>query len=69
MKCKSKLKNSKQYNKVYINMDKPFMERKMENSLRTLINTVAREKLLIIKVVELIQRKTLQVTSCMGFGM
>ncbi len=47
MKSKSKLKNNEQYKKVYINMDKPFLERKMENSLRTLINTVAKDQLLI----------------------
>ncbi len=47
MKSKSKLKNNEQYKKVYINIDKPFLERKMENSLRTLINTVAKDKLLI----------------------
>ncbi len=47
MKSKSRLKNNEQYKKVYMNMDKPFLERKMENSLRTLINTVAKDKLLL----------------------
>ncbi len=45
MKSKRKVKNNEQYKKVYINMDKPFLERKMENSLRTLLNTVAKDKL------------------------
>ncbi len=47
MKSKSKLKNNEQFKKAYIDINQPFMERKLENSLRTIINSVTKDKLLI----------------------
>ena len=45
MKCKSKLKDKDQFKKIYIEIDRPVRERQMENSMRTIINTVAKDKL------------------------
>ena len=50
MKCKRKLTDMEQYKKVYIEMDRPLAERKRDDNIRTLVNTVntvAMDKLLI----------------------
>ena len=45
MKKKSQLKDKEHFKKVYIDYDRPAHERKAENNMRTLVNTLAKDKL------------------------
>ena len=48
MKKKAGLKKKPQFDKVYIDVDKPQQQRQYENNMRTIVNSVAKDKLSVV---------------------